>query len=253
MFAEFFTVGIQNLPDQRESVAVQAGRCQTYQFVSLSDAFPVDYFLPVHYADCKTGYVIFIFTVKAGHFSSLTTYERTSRHNASVSHSLYDFSHLLRPVFAYGYIVEEKQRFSSAADDIIDAHCHSVDTYGVVLVHHECDFQLRPYTVSARYQHRFLVFAFVQCKKSAEASYVGKHFGSECAPYIFPHQPYGFVAGFNINPGRFVVYHLKSSSAKFHFLHHVLPDMYKVKGTSSEENRGTCQLCLPRQIVPGTL
>jgi len=29
--------------------------------------------------------------------------------------------------------------------------------------------------------------------------------------------------------------------------------MYKVKGTSSEENRGTCQLCLPRQIVPGTL
>src|SRR5690606_4518245 len=94
-------------------------------------------------------------------------------------------------------------------------HRYGIDTYRVMLVHYERDLQLRPHTISARDQHRFLVLVPGQCEQPAESSDVSKDFRPVSAPDVVLHELHGLITGFHINTGRFVVDHLKPSSCNF--------------------------------------
>ena len=96
--------------------------------ISLSPSlmFSVDYFLPFDHTDCKNGYVIFLLRVKARHFSSFAAYERTAGHDAAISHTLYDLRNL-SACFSQGLCNQENSG-SLRAYDIVDTHCHSVDS-----------------------------------------------------------------------------------------------------------------------------
>ena len=41
----------------------------------------------------------------------------------------------------------------AAADHVVHAHCHAVDTHGVVFIHKEGDFQFCAHAVGTAHQH----------------------------------------------------------------------------------------------------
>ena len=60
-----------------------------------------------------------------------------------------------------------------SADDVVYAHRHAVDTYGVVLVHHKGQLDLGTDAVGAADEDGVFIFLGVQLEKTAEAAYVG--------------------------------------------------------------------------------
>ncbi|CSB36301.1 Uncharacterised protein [Vibrio cholerae] len=60
------------------------------------------------------------------------------------------FSSRIHIQFACRVIIEEKQRLSALNNQIIDAHRHQIDTYGVVFFHIQSETQFGTYAVSAR-------------------------------------------------------------------------------------------------------
>jgi hypothetical protein len=55
--------------------------------------------------------------------------------------------------------------------------------------------------IRAGNQDRFLVFAGVKGKKTAEASDLSQNFRPKSAPHGATHQVYGLVSRVNVNPG----------------------------------------------------
>jgi len=53
---------------------------------------------------------------------------------------------------AGGVVVQEEEGFGAGGDDVVHAHGHQVDAYGVVLAHVECQLQLGAHPVRARNQ-----------------------------------------------------------------------------------------------------
>ena len=56
---------------------------------------------------------------------------------AALCHPFYDSGNLFRIIFAAGNIIQEKQRFSPCAGNIVDTHGHTVDSHSVMLIHKE--------------------------------------------------------------------------------------------------------------------
>src|SRR5262245_39046379 len=76
----------------------------------------------------------------------------TSRSNAPDNH----FSDI-DVKLAANEIVQEEKRLGALSDNIIDPHGHKIDADGVVLLHHERQFELGPDTVRGRNQHRLAI------------------------------------------------------------------------------------------------
>ena len=90
---------------------------------------------------------------------------------AALCHTADDGCDLLRIIFAAGNIVQEKQGFSACTGNIVDAHCHTVDSHGIMTIQQESQFQLRSHTVRAGYQRRFLhVFEFFHGKCTGKSA-----------------------------------------------------------------------------------
>ena len=88
------------------------------------------------------------------------------------THSLDNLLNHLRHVLSAGDIVQEKQGFRTAADNVVHTHGHTVDADGVVPVHQKGYFQLRAHAVGAGYQHRLLHTGQIRNKQSAESAHI---------------------------------------------------------------------------------
>ena len=93
-----------------------------------------------------------------------------------------------RHVLSAGNIVQEEQGLRAAADDIVDAHGHTVDTDGVMPVHQLRDLQLGAYAVGAGYQHRLLHPGQVRPEQSAESAHIRADTGDLCPLDMLFHQ-----------------------------------------------------------------
>ena len=83
----------------------------------------------------EPGQVILVLRIKAGHLRGLAANQSTTGLHTALSHTGHDLLNLLREVFAAGNIIQEEQRLGTGASHIVNAHSHTVDTYGIVLIH----------------------------------------------------------------------------------------------------------------------
>src|SRR5689334_19460960 len=86
-----------------------------------------------------------------------------------------DFSENVRLQFSGAEIIEKKQRLRAQHGDVIDAMIYQVLADGIVPIHGESDFQLRPDPIDARNQHRLFVTARIQREQSAKPPYLAQH------------------------------------------------------------------------------
>ena len=92
-----------------------------------------DDFILVHDTHGESGHIVLAFAVKARHLCCLSAYESASGLFASICDTLYDVSDLFRRYFTGRDVVQEKQRLCPLAQHVVDAHCHAVDAYSVML------------------------------------------------------------------------------------------------------------------------
>ena len=139
--------------------------------------------------------------VASGHLGGFSAYESRSALNASLANTLDYVCNLFGHIFAAGDVVEEKQRLCSAADDVVNAHCHAVNTNGIVLVKQESELELGAYAVGAADKHG-LCYAFeVKLKQAAETAYIRADPARHGLCYMLFHQLNGLVARRDVNAG----------------------------------------------------
>ena len=133
---------------------MDAGGGKRQHNVSLAHGGVVDNARLVHDAGAIARKVVILFRHQAGVLGGLAADERRAGLHTALGYAADNLSNLFRDVLAAGNVIQEKQRFRPAADDIVDAHRHRINADGVVLVHQNGQFHLGAATVGAGYQHR---------------------------------------------------------------------------------------------------
>ena len=134
-------------------------------------------------------------------FSRFAAYQGATGLNAALGHALDDLGDLLGNVLAAGNVIQEDQGLGTGADDVVDAHGHTVDADGIVLVHVLGHAQFGADTVGAGDQDRMLHAGAIQFKQAAEAAQTADAVFGHRAGYILLHQFDRAVAGRNIHAG----------------------------------------------------
>ena len=92
--------------------------------------------------------------------------------NTALRNTADNGSDLLRNIFAAGNVVQEEQRLCAAANNIIDAHRHRIDTDGVMLVHQNRQLNLGTAAIRSGNQHRLFHAGHGQTEAAAKATHV---------------------------------------------------------------------------------
>ena len=125
---------VEDLPHQGEAVGMNAGGGQADEGVPLPDPATVDDLRLVHHAHGEARDVVVLRGHDAGVLGGLAADQGAAGLDAALRHAGDDGGDLLRLVFADGDVVQEKEGPGSAADDVVDAHGHTVDSDGIVFV-----------------------------------------------------------------------------------------------------------------------
>ena len=88
----------------------------------------------VHQAHGEACQVIVVGGHDAGMLGGLAADEGAAGLAAALRHAGDQGGYLLSLIFADGDVIQEEKGLGAAADDVVDAHGHAVDTHGVVLV-----------------------------------------------------------------------------------------------------------------------
>ena len=116
-----------------------AGRERNDDVAPFHRVFVQDLIL-VNYAEREAGEVIFVLRIEAGHFRGLTAGEHSTGLHTALSDAGDNRGNAFRIVLAAGNVVKENQRLCTDADNIVDAHGHTVNADCIVFVHEKCDF-----------------------------------------------------------------------------------------------------------------
>ena len=95
----------------------------------------VDDILLVDRTDGKTGEIVFVHGIEAGHFRGFAADERAAGLHTALRHAGDNRRNLFRHILAAGDIIEEEKRTRTAANDVVYTHGDTVDADGVMLVH----------------------------------------------------------------------------------------------------------------------
>ena len=170
-----------------------AGRQRDHRVARLH-RFVVNDLRLVHQTGAVAGQIVFVLGIEAGHLGGLAADQRRAGLHTALAHALDDLLDPLRNILSAGNIIQEKQRFRSAADNVVHAHGHAVDTDGVMFVHQKGQLQLCPDAVCAGNQHRPGNAAHIRLKQAAEAAHVGADTGRFRPADMLFHQFNSFVA-----------------------------------------------------------
>ena len=161
---------IKNLADQGESIGMDAAGGKCNDDISGLNGGIIDHFLLIYDTDCKTGQVIFIHRVEAGHLCGLSADQRSAGLNTALGNAGNNGGDPVGIVLSACDVIQEEQRAGTAADDVIDTHGHAVDADGVVFIHQKCDAQFGTDAVCAGDQDRLFHAGQVGLKQSAKAA-----------------------------------------------------------------------------------
>src|SRR5690606_8683339 len=155
-------------------------------------------------ADGKTGDIILVFPIHAGHFRRFSADVRAAGLGAAFRHPFDDRFNFFRHLFSAGDIIEEIDRLRSLDNDVVHAHRHAVDADRVMLVHHKSDLQFRAHSVRSGNQDRFLQTEDGEIKQSPETADSAHHSGTHRLLDMFFYSAYGFITGLNIHSRLFI-------------------------------------------------
>ena len=192
---------------QGKAVAVNAGAGKTDQYVAGLQIRSRDHLLLIHDPYREAGKIVLVLRIKAGHLRRLPADQGGSRLSAAVRHALYDRSDLLRIIFPAGDVIQEKQRFSARAGNVVDAHRHAVDPHGIMPVHQERQLQLRSHAVRSGNQGGlFHIFKALHGKGSRKTTQPSQDLGTHGLLHVLLHQLNRSVTGFNIHSGILIIH-----------------------------------------------
>ena len=184
-----FFCHLKHLAHQGKTIAVHAGGSDSDQDVSGSYFLPCDQVFFINNTYGETCKVIFILFHKSRMLRSLSADQSGSGLKAAFRYASYDLGDLFRIVLAAGNIIQEKQRFTARAGNIVHAHCHSVDSDRVMFVHYHGKLYLGSASVGPGYQSGFLhILESLHGKSSGETADSSKHFRSHGFRDMFLHQ-----------------------------------------------------------------
>ena len=155
--------------------------------------------LLVHNAHGETGQIVLVLRHHARVLGSLAAHQSAIGLHTALGHALDDVGDLFRHVAAAGDVIQKYQRLCTGADDVVDAHGHTVNTDGIVLVHDHGHLQLGAHTVGAGDQHRVLVTGAVQLKQAAKAAQAADAVLVHGTGDILLHQLHRAVTGGNVH------------------------------------------------------
>ncbi len=174
--------------------------------VAALNRFVVKNFIAVNYTDSEAGEVVVVIRHHTRMLSGLTADECAVCLYTAFCHARNDFRNFFGNVFAAGNIIEEKQRLCAAANDIVDAHCHTVHADGIVLVEKHCNFQLSADAVSTADKYGIFHTCEIRHEQTAETANVRNTSVVQSAFDMLFHQFNRFVAGGNIYTRRLIAF-----------------------------------------------
>ena len=151
---------------------MQAGRSYAHNLVAHLDAGAVDKPGVVHKAHAKARQIVFAGTVHIRHFGSFAAQKGTARPATAFGHAAHHGLGRIHVQLASGKIIQEKQRRRALDQNVIDAHGHQVNAYGIVLVTGKGQFELGAHAVRRGYQYRFGHAGEIRTEQPAESAYV---------------------------------------------------------------------------------
>ena len=178
---------------------MNAGGRKSYYSVTGLHLAAVDYSLLAYDTHREAAHIVLVLGHKTRVLGSLAADKRTAGFNTAVRDALYDRCDLCRLVLSAGDIVEEEEGLCTAADNIVHAHSHSVDAYGVVSVKQECQLYLRADSVCAGNEHRIIVLFRIELKKPAETADAVNSTLDTSTLNVLLHQPYRLISRGNVN------------------------------------------------------
>ncbi|MPM94062.1 hypothetical protein SDC9_141205 [bioreactor metagenome] len=192
---------IENFPHERVAVGVDAGGGKAQNHIAWLHSAMVNDFGLVHKSHGKARQIVVVRGHDAGVLGGLAADEGAAGLDAALCHAGDDGRHLFRVVLADGDIVQKKEGLCAAADNIVDAHGHAVDTDGIVLVQQLGNAELSAHAVGSGDQHRLPHTRKIRSEQAAEAAQIRDHPGDHRARHVLFHQLYAFVTRFDIHAG----------------------------------------------------
>ena len=185
---------------------MNAGGLQCNQHIACLLAGGIHDLLLVHNADCKTCKVVLVNRIETRHFSSFAAHQCAAGLYTAVSDTGYDGCDLFRIVLADCNVIEEELRLCAAADDVIDTHCHTIDTNSIMLVHQERKLELGADTVGTRYKYRLLNTGQVRLEQTTKAADAGQNTRNVGLCDMLLHELDCLIAGCDVYAGFLVAF-----------------------------------------------
>ena len=164
--------GVGNdLAHEAEAVRMDSGGGNAHQDVPGLDFGTIDQLGLFHDSGSESGDVIFPVSIHSRHLGGLSAYKGAAGLAAAFGDSGDNGFHNLRTGLALGHVIQEEQGLGTLCQHIIHAHGHSIDSYGVVLVHCERQLQLGSDTVGPADQYWFAVAQRREVEHAPERAY----------------------------------------------------------------------------------
>ena len=205
-FQRFFC-HLKYLPHQGKAIAVYTRGRHADEYVSCLQVLSGDQVLFIYDPHRESGQIVFVFRIKARHLRGLSADQRGIRLPAALRNPAYDGRDLLRFIFAACNVIQEKQRFTACAGNVVDTHRHTVDPHRIVPVHEKRQLQLCPHTVRTGYQSRlFHLFKPFHGECSGKTAQVRQNLRAHRPLHMLLHQFHCLIAGLNVHAGSLVIY-----------------------------------------------
>ena len=143
-------VELQDLPDQREAVRVDARRCEPDDAVAGGDVRAVDEAIALDEADAGPGEVELVVAIDPGELGSLAADQGATGRAANLGGAVDKLRNLLEVDAVRREVVEEEQRICAGRDDVVDAVSGQIGAAVAQRAALASDDQLRPDRVGRR-------------------------------------------------------------------------------------------------------
>ncbi|CAB0887313.1 hypothetical protein FRC0406_02007 [Corynebacterium diphtheriae] len=183
---EFFHVAVerqtsllqQYVASQGVAVGVQTRRCHSDDNIAVAHTVWAENLIGFNNAHGGCGNVIMLRLHHTWVLCGFATEQCATSLDAALGDAGHDLCHVLWHNFADCDVVLEEQWFRATDNEVIHAHCHQVDTDGVVLVHSLGDSQLGAHAVGTCCEQRLTVLA--ECEQSGESAEAATNLRAGC-------------------------------------------------------------------------
>ena len=170
---------------------MNTGGRHTDQHITICEIFSRNHIFLIRNTHSKTGQIVIFFGYQSRMLCCLTADQGSLRLKTAFGNTFYDICDLFRIILAAGNVIQEKQRLTAGAGDIVYTHSHGIYTDGIMLIHNDGQFYFSTASVCSGQKYRlFHLFDLCQRKCTGESAQTAQHFFAHCFFNVFFHQLY---------------------------------------------------------------